>query len=69
MIYSFELDRVLVAREMMALQGFPVSDLDIELLPPARALHGFVGEAMFLPSIATMLCSALCLQSNSWFEK
>ena len=66
MVYALELDRVLRAREVMALQGLPVADVPHDHLPPARALHGFVGEAMLIPSIATMLCSALCLESNSW---
>ena len=33
--FSFEEDRVLTAREMMQLQGFPMKDLPVSILPPA----------------------------------
>ena len=64
--YSFEADRVLRAREVMALQGFPVKDIDLSILPPGKLLHGFAGESMFLCSIGTILIATISPEFMPW---
>ena len=67
--FSFEEDRVLNAREMLGLQGFPVKDFDLSILPVASKLHCYAGESMFLPSIGTILMAALCVESAPWISE
>ena len=64
--YSYEVDRVLCAREVMAIQGFPIRDLPLSDLPSASKLHGYAGESMYLPSIATILIAAICTDYVPW---